>query len=210
MKFTMPCVTLVFSLSGLFGLFQNPLEQKPPSPLVISELDDEVSDLSGVYVRDSDWGELFDLAPSRVRVKRGVLHAITYGTVPADLVAEYEGPHSQIRVTAGRPVICICHLPPSLAEPVIVKLHISKDTRLLNAGRLPVLGAKVADAKESDLVPIDLHRQAKNMGWLLQPRVGLPPGEYAVMLGTQNLEIFPFTVTDKAAKPSVPASHDAK
>ena len=210
MKFTMPCVTLVFSLSGLFGLFQSPPEEKAQSPLATSELDDEVSDLSGVYVRDSEWGELFDVAPSRVRVKRGVLHAVTYGTVPADLVAEYEGPHSQIRVTAGRPVICICHLPPSVTQPVIVQLHIYKDTRLLNAGRLPVLGAKVAEAKESDLVPIDIHRQRKNMVWLLQPRLELPAGEYAVMLGAQNLEIFPFTVTDKVAKSSVPASHDTK
>jgi hypothetical protein len=209
MKFTMLCVTLMFSLSGLLSLFQNAPQDKTTKPLLVgSELDDEISDLSGVYVRDSDWGELVDVAPSRVRVKHGILHALTYGTVPADTVAEYDGAHAEIRVTAGRPIFCICLPQSSPTQPAVVKLHNYKDTRLFNAGRLPVLGAIVAEAKESDLVPIDVHRQPKNMGWLLQPRLDLPPGEYAVMLGTQNLDVFPFTLTDKAAKASAPTSHD--
>src|SRR5258708_35392870 len=37
--------------------------------------------------------------------------------------------------------------------------------------------------------------QPENMVWLVRPQQPLPAGEYALMLATQNVSIFPFTVT---------------
>jgi hypothetical protein len=54
-------------------------------------------------------------------------------------------------------------------------------------------GSKMADASKSDLVPVDVTKPDAQV-WLIRPQVPLEPGEYALMLGTQNLSIFPFTV----------------
>ena len=40
--------------------------------------------------------------------------------------------------------------------------------------------------------------QPENMVWLVRPLEALPAGEYALMLGTQNMRIFPFTVSSPA------------
>ncbi len=76
-----------------------------------------------------------------------------------------------------------------------MRLHPKKDSRELDAGRLPAVGAKIAEAKQSDLVPAEVV-QPENACWLLRPRENLPVGEYALMLGTQNMSIFAFTITN--------------
>ena len=51
---------------------------------------------------------------------------------------------------------------------------------------MPVLGAKMAEAKQSDLVPTEVV-QPENTYWLVRATEDLPAGEYALMLGTQNM-----------------------
>jgi hypothetical protein len=41
---------------------------------------------------------------------------------------------------------------PLPGAPVIVKFHPKKDSRELDGGRLPVIGAKLAEAPENDLI----------------------------------------------------------
>ena len=59
----------------------------------------------------------------------------------------------------------------------------------------------MADAKSSDLVPADVSHPDPQV-WLIRPQFALDPGEYALMLGTQNMSIFPFTVLPPPARPS--------
>jgi hypothetical protein len=66
----------------------------------------------------------------------------------------------------------------------------------------PVVGnSKMADANKSDLIPADVSRPDPHV-WLIRPQAPLPPGEYALMLGTQNISIYPFAVVPPPAHPS--------
>jgi hypothetical protein len=120
---------------------------------------------------------------------------LTYGAVPATFRSEYPGIHSQAEIHLAKPVICICHFDILPGNPVLVRLHsdTKHDVRVLDGGRLPVIGAKVIEAKDSDLLPADLLQPEKSV-WLLRPRQELPDGEYALMFGAQNLAIFTFSV----------------
>src|SRR5258708_1254151 len=73
---------------------------------------------------------------------------------------------------------------------------VKKDWGELGAGRLPVLGAKIGEGKQSDQVPTEAV-QPENACWLLRPREDLPAGEYALLLPTENLSIFPFTIANQ-------------
>jgi hypothetical protein len=42
-------------------------------------------------------------------------------------------------------------------------------------------------------LPVAISQPEENV-WLIQPEQALPPGEYALMLGAQNLNVFPFSV----------------
>jgi hypothetical protein len=154
-------------------------------------------DRAGVMIRGSHWVAIAAAMPSKTKAKRGLAASLSYGAVPAKLVAEYDGPHAEVQVAPGQPVICICHLISLPGEPALVRLHPKKASRELDGGRMTVLpivgGSKVADANQSDLVPVDLS-QPESMVWLVRPQEPLPAGEYALMLGTQNVSIFPFTV----------------
>src|ERR1019366_7313501 len=93
--------------------------------------------------------------------------------------------------------ICICHFYSIPGAPVLVKLHAKKGSRELDGGRMIVYplvgGSKMADANKSDLIPVDVSHPDSQV-WLIRPQSPLQPGEYALMLGTQNLSIFPFTI----------------
>jgi hypothetical protein len=66
----------------------------------------------------------------------------------------------------------------------------------------PVVGgSKMANADKSDIVPVDVSHPDPQV-WLVRSQSPLEPGEYALMLGTQNMNIFPFTVV----LPSIPPS----
>jgi hypothetical protein len=169
---------------------------------------DYPKDRAGVFVQSSDWVSMAAVMPSKTRAKRGLAASLSYGAVPASVVAEYNGPHAQVQIEPGRPVICLCHMISLPGDPVLVRLHPKKDLRELDGGRMTVLpivgGSKMADANRSDLIPADVS-QPESMVWLVRPQQSLPSGEYALMLGTQNVNIFPFTVAASSADASTPS-----
>ena len=55
----------------------------------------------------------------------------------------------------------------------------------------------MVDASKSDLVSVDVAHPDPHV-WLVRPQGELSAGEYALMMGTQNMNIFPFTVSPPA------------
>jgi len=163
---------------------------------------DYPTDRAGVFIQSSSWTELPSAVPFKTKAAHGIAASFSYGLVPAKVVADYRGDHAIAQVLPGRPVICICHMMSLPGQPVIVRLHPKKDFRELDGGKMivyPVVGGnKMADAKKSDLIPVGTSQPAPQV-WLIRPQSPLEPGEYALMLGTQNLDIFPFTVMDASA-----------
>jgi len=90
-------------------------------------------------------------------------------------------------------------------DPVLVRLHLKKGARELDGGKMivyPVVGgSKMADANKSDLIPIDVSHPDSQV-WLIRPQSPLEPGEYALMLGTQNVSLFPFTTVSASGSSS--------
>ena len=183
--------------------FQSPAQSRPDanSPPTATLSADYPDDGVGVLIENSGWSAVRNVPPTKTKTKHGIAHSFTYGVVPATLVATYDGAHSEVHIPSGRPTICICHVPPLPGAPVIVKLHAKKDSRELDSGRLPIIGAKMAGATENDLIPVKVS-QPESTVWLVRPLEAIPPGEYALMLGTQNISIFPFTVVARDHPPS--------
>jgi hypothetical protein len=158
----------------------------------------------GVLIANSDWEALTQELPSNIRTKRGLLSAVSYGLVPGSAVAEYSGQHADVQIEPRRPVLSICNVSSFPRGPLLVRLHPKKDLRELDAGRLPVLGAKVAEVRQSNVVSTEVVHP-ENACWLLRPREDLPAGEYALMLPTQNFAIFGFTIANPPSGNQVPA-----
>ena len=195
------------SFLPLFGGPQSKTDANAPAASKVAPAE-YPKDQVGVLIYDSAWSAIPQVFPSKTHVKRGIAASLSYGAVPAVAVAEYDGLHAAVQAGPGRPVICICHVISLPGAPVIVKLHPKKGARELDGGRLPILGSKMTEASKSDLIEVDVS-QPENTVWLVQPREALPAGEYALMLGTQNMSIFAFTVSNPAngALGPVPDKH---
>ena len=163
-------------------------------------------DKAGVLIQDSKWTVVANQNPTKTRAARGIAASFSYGLVPAKVVAEYDGLHASTQIQTTQPILCICHILSLPGDPLLVRLHPKKDARELDGGKMivyPVVGgSKMADANKSDLIPVDVVHPDSQV-WLVRPQAPLPPGEYALMLGSQNISIFPFTV---APPPSTNAS----
>src|SRR5882762_5237634 len=118
-----------------------PAQDKPStaSPAPSNFRTEYASDDVGVLVENSGWVDLSQELPSKTRTKRGLVSALSYGVVPGAIIAEYPGQHAELQIENRRP-----------------RLHPKKDSRELDAGRLPAVGAKIAEAKQSDLVPAEV------------------------------------------------------
>jgi hypothetical protein len=187
-------VLILFSLLHSAQLAPAQYKQTTASPTPSNFPTEYPNDGASVLV-DSGWVALSQELPSKTRTKRGLVSSLTYGVVPGAIIAEYPRQHAELQIETRRPVFSICDVPAISGVPVLVILHPKKDSRELDAGRLPVLGAKIAEAKQSDVVPTEAV-QPENACWLLRPREDLPPGEYALMLATENLGIFAFTIAN--------------
>ena len=154
-------------------------------------------DRAGVLIQSGQWTVVANQNPAKTRTAHGIAASLSYGIVPAKVVAEYDGEHAQAQVETVQPILCICHIISLPGDPVLVRLHPKKGSRELDGGRMivyPVVGgSKMADANKSDLIPADVSHPDSQV-WLIRPQSPLLPGEYALMLGTQNISIFPFTV----------------
>jgi hypothetical protein len=162
-------------------------------------------DRAGILMGGADWTSVSSEVPTKSHLKHGFAPAVTYGIASAEAVSDYDGLHARVQVEPGRPVICICHVMSLPGNPALVMLHPKKNLRQLDGGNLHIRG-KIAEAEKADLIPVNVS-QPENGVWLVQPQQALPAGEYALMLGTQNVSIFPFTVS-AANPPSVaPEKH---
>jgi hypothetical protein len=152
---------------------------------------------AGILVQNSGWVTIADQIPTRTKPARVLAASLSNDMVPVRVVAEYDGDHASARIAAGQPVICICRFFSLPGKPVLVRLHSKKGVRELDGGRMIVYpvagGAKTADANKSDVIAVDVS-QPEGQVWLVRPQSALVPGEYALMFGTQDLSIFPFTV----------------
>jgi len=159
-------------------------------------------DRAGILVQNSSWQEIKNETPTKTKTKRGIAASLSYGAAPAKLVAEYEGDHAATQVEIGQLMLCICHLLDLPGEPVIVRLHPKKNSRQLDGGKMivyPIVGgSKTADASKSDLIPVEIGHPDPHV-WLVRSQLSLPVGEYALIVGTQNVNIYPFTVASSVA-----------
>jgi len=156
---------------------------------------DYPSDRPGVFIQGVVWISVPSAMPSKTHAKHELAAYLSYGAVPAPIVADYDGPHAVVQVGPGQPTICICRMISLPGAPTIVKLHPKKKERELDGGNLPILyGSKMIQAKKNDMIPVEIS-QPEDTVWLVRPTQELATGEYALMLGTQNISIFPFTVS---------------
>jgi len=179
--------------------------QNQPSPDSDSDINaDYPADRAGVFIQSTRWMLVANQTPVRTRAKHGIAASLSYGAVPAKVVAEYEGERAPTRTEILQPVLCICHILSLPGDPVLVKLHPKKGIRELDGGRMivyPVVGnSKMIDASKSDLIPADVSHPDSSV-WLVRPKSSLEPGEYALMLGTQNMSIYAFRVVPASAHP---------
>ena len=182
------------------------VRENQPAPGSGPELtSDYPMDQAGVLIQGAQWTAVANQFPAKTRAAHGIAASLSYGVVPVKIVAEYDGEHAPTRVETAQPVLCLCHVGSLPGDPVLVRLHPKKGARELDGGRMfvyPVVGnSKMAEANKSDLVPADVSHPAPQV-WLVRPQVPLEPGEYALMLGTQNVSIFPFTVLAPSVHPS--------
>jgi hypothetical protein len=158
---------------------------------------DYPKDRAGVFIQNTQWTAIANQFPAKTKTSHGIAASLSYGVVPAKVVSEYAGEHAPTQIETVQPIICMCHFISLPGEPVLVRLHPKKGVRELDGGKMivyPVVGgSKMADANKSDLIPVDVS-QPEPQVWLIRPQSPLQPGEYALMLGTQNISIFPFTV----------------
>src|SRR5262249_11803541 len=131
---------------------QNTRKSIPKSTTSAVYPDDE----AGVLIQGSEWSALEAEAPVEIKIKRALATALSDGLIPANVVAEYTGAHAETQISAKQPFICICHAPTLQTIPVLVRLHMKKDSRELNGGRVPAPGARIAQAKETDIVPTEI------------------------------------------------------
>lgn len=186
------------SLLFAFSLYGAPQDAVPSATGSAVEAD-YPNNKVGVLIGDSQWDSMQSEAPAKLHLKHGLAPTLTYGIAPATGVSEYAGAHSAVTVPRGRPTICVCHMLSIPGDPVIVKLHpTKKNIRELDAGKIH-FGGKFAKAESADLVVVDVSHP-ESMVWLVRPRVPLEAGEYALMLGTQNMAIFSFAVGAAAAE----------
>lgn len=198
-RFLVVSALLTLSAAALSLHAQNPTPGGPsagqPASNPVSA--DYPKNRAGVMIGEKQWTDVANQTPSKTKAAHSIAASLSYGIVPAKVVAEYQGEHSPTRTTETQPVICVCHIFALPGAPVLVKLHAKKDSRELDGGRMTVYplvgGTKSADANKSDLIAADVS-QPEPQVWLVRPQTPLDPGEYALMLGTQNINIFPFTV----------------
>ncbi len=173
-----------------------PAQGKPStaSPISSNFPAESPNDDASVLV-DSSWVALSQELPSKIRTKWGLVSSLTYGVVPGAIIAEYPGQHAELQIETRRPVFSICNVPSFAGAPALVRLHPKKDSRELDAGRLPALGAKIGEAKQSDQVPTEAVRSTAGKCLLALASTRRPPGR-RVCSDASNPEFRHFPVHD--------------
>src|SRR5260370_1016717 len=161
------CVTASILFSLVPSAQLAPAQGKPgtasPTP---SNFPAEYPNDDASVLIDSGWVALSQELPSKTRTKRGLVSSLTYGVVPGAIIAEYPRQHAELQIETRRPVFSICNVPSLPGAPALVRLHPKKDSRELDPGRLPVLAAKIPEAKQSDVAPAEGVKPEKDC-WFL-------------------------------------------
>jgi len=199
---TVALVLGIILISPRFGLGQTGTDPAPAASS--SSAADYPKNRAGVMIEGPDWPSLDAAMPSKTRAKGGIAQSLSYGAVRGTMVADYNGEHAAVQIKPGRVQICICRMMSLPGDPILVKLHPLKGMRELDGGKLPILGAKLAEAGKSDLIPAEVSHPDSTV-WLVRSQDPLPEGEYALMLGAQNMAVFPFTISAASSDSSNPA-----
>jgi hypothetical protein len=169
--------------------------QPSPSSSTPAPKLDYPRDKAGILIiYDTGWHEISAQGPTKSHLKHALAPGLTYGAVPAVMLTDYDGLHAQTQIAPGRPLLCVCHFIALTGAPALVRLHPKKDHRELDGGNIHI-GVKLEEAKKS-LVDVSVTSPESEV-WLVQPHDDLPEGEYGLMIGSQNLIIFPFSVINE-------------
>jgi len=193
----------IILISPRFGMCQTKTDAAPAvssGPTV-----DYPRDRGGVLIEGLDWVSIDAAMPSKTRAKGGLTQSLSYGAVRGTAVADYNGDHAAVQIKPSRVLICICRIMSLPGDPILVRLHPLKGMRELDGGKLPILGSKMAEAAKSDLIPADVFHPDSSV-WLVRSQETLPEGEYALMLGAQNMAVFPFTISAASSGSANPAT----
>ena len=210
-KSIVPCAFL--SVTLILGAVCFVSAQTPSNPALPSHVDFKVDypkDQPGVFIQSADWLSLASVMPTKSRAKGLFAASLSYGAIPANLVAEYEGLHASTQIQPGRPVICLCHMISLPGNPVIVRLQPKKNSRELDGGKMTVKpiveGSKIVDAKKSDLIPVKIS-QPENTVWLVRPQRNF---RQANMRSSGNAKRQHLPVTAKSSTQDLPSDSEKK
>ncbi len=150
----------------------------------------------GSELEPDPWLRLDSTLPSNVKAERSTLSVLAGATQQATL-AEYIGTQAQFRTWDRQPVLCINRMERT-ADPVLVRLKPKKDKNLrdLDLGTVRatlMVGASLAQAGNSEVVPMNEAPRGDGCD-LFQPARALPPGEYAIIFGPDDLAAYAFGV----------------
>src|SRR5579859_3256419 len=95
-------IWVVFVLTGMALRFpQSALAEgksEPPSQAFTADYPDKDA---GVLIENGGWLALDQESPKTSRVKRGAAASLTYGAVPATIISEYPGIHSETKIRSA-------------------------------------------------------------------------------------------------------------
>jgi hypothetical protein len=121
MKFCVLCIFALLVEIGSISSFQSSTQTKrdprsaPPSAPSVDYPEDV-----GILIRNSDWTEIPNVLPSKTKTEHSVVHSLTYGAVPASVVATYDGAHSEVQIQPGRPIFIFDPLNDSETRPSVI------------------------------------------------------------------------------------------
>lgn len=141
------------------------------------------------------WLPIDSAGPYKINASNSELSSMTDAAVPAPTQASYVGAHAQVTAPTAQPVLCAYQIDAS-AGPLLVRLQSKKNVRLLDMGAVRATligGSRLVQSRDSPVM--ELNEAPRGDGCdLLEPAQPLPPGEYALMFGTENMTVYAFRV----------------
>src|SRR3954453_6949614 len=58
----------------------------------------------GIMIQNVNWVDIPSSMPSKTKSKHGIAASLSYGAVPATVIAEYEGLHASVQLAPGQPI----------------------------------------------------------------------------------------------------------
>ena len=178
----------------LFAAAPNRPKVKPPTPSHL--IADYPDDVSSVLIESPEWTEIDEVMPSDKGARHALAAALSSGLIPAHTVAQFDGQHAGLQLASQWPFYAF------VERNLFPLLHCPSDFTRRMESRTPRWPAARSrrpnnESQPSDIIPADLFRAEKDV-WLIQHKNALQPGEYALMIANDAVDIFPFTISDPA------------